>query len=157
MRAIDVSSNSSAIGATERAIPRLDMRQLAVRLQLLLAAVIVLLAAAASDRAYYLCKMTGRAVAECCCAQPPPSRASRSRVTARAADCCELLAASQRPVATSHQANLPDVPLAAVATAPAFAFPEPSSRLVPIRRSLPRTAPAAIGPPIFLSHCALLI
>jgi hypothetical protein len=133
------------------------MQQLGARLRLFLAALIVLLAAAASDRSHYFCKMMGRAVAECCCA--PQHSPQRGRNTAlRAADCCERLAASQQPVATlSHHAALPDFPVAAlVATLPAFAPPEPSFRLVPAHPS-PARAPPALGPPLFLSHCALLI
>jgi len=133
------------------------MRQIGVRLQLLLAALIVLLATAAADHSHYFCKMMGRAVAECCCATSHQLQRSRS-ASARAPDCCELLTASKQSVATSHSAALPDVPVAAwVAILPAFAFSEPHFRLVPLLRAPTRAAPPAIGPPLFISHCAMLI
>jgi hypothetical protein len=101
--------------------------------------------------------MMGHAVEACCCAAEHPQHRSRN-ATLRAADCCERLAASQQPVATSsHNAALPDLPVAAlVALLPALTHPEPSYRLLPTLRS-PARAPPALGPPLFISHCALLI
>lgn len=133
------------------------MRQFGVRLRLFLAALIVLLAAAASDRSHYFCKMMGQAVAECCCgSEHRPERSHGASV--QAPDCCERLAASQQPLATtSHSVALPDVPVAAlVATLPAFTPPEPSFRLLPARHS-PARAPPVNRPPLFVSHCKLLI
>ena len=133
------------------------MRWFGVRLQLLLTALIVLLAAAAADRSQYFCKMMGRAVAECCCSTEQHLQRSRS-ATVQSSDCCERLGASQEPVATtSHNATAPDFPAAALAvTLPAFGCPEPTFRVVPALRP-PARAPPGIGPPLFISHCALLI
>lgn len=133
------------------------MRLFGARLQLLLAALIVLLATAASDRSHYFCKMMGRAVAECCCGSEHRLQRSQA-VSVRAPDCCERLAASPQPVATTVQtAALPDLPVAAlIATLPAVTFPEPSFRVAPALRP-PVRAPPAIELPFFISHCALLI
>jgi hypothetical protein len=133
------------------------MRWFGVRLQLLLAALIVLLAAAASDHSQYFCKMMGRAVSECCCSAEQRLHHSRS-ATMQPSDCCERLAAGQERVAiTSHNATAPDFPSAALATTlPTFAAAESDFRVVPALRP-PARAPPGVGPPLFISHCALLI
>jgi len=133
------------------------MRWFGVRLQLLLTALIVLLAAAASDRSPYFCKMMGRAVAECCCGTEQHVQRSRG-ARAQAPDCCQRFSPSQQPLATtSHSATPPDFPDAAlVATLPAFEGVEPSFRIVPVPRPAAR-APPGVGPPLYISHCALLI
>lgn len=132
------------------------MRWFGVRLQLLLVALVVLLAAAASDRSHYFCKMMGRAVAECCC--PGAHDASQNDgAAARAPDCCELLAASKQSVAANHEATAPTLSATPVAVMlPGFEYSEPTFRLVETPRTLAR-APPAIGPPLFISHCSLLI
>ena len=132
------------------------MRWFGVRLQLVLVALVVLLAAAASDRSHYFCKMMGRAVAECCC--PGAHEDERgAEAAARAPDCCELIAASKQPVAASHEATAAELSEAGLAvTLPAFEYPLPSFRLLQVPALLARPPPA-IGPPLFISHCALLV
>ena len=133
------------------------MRGFGVRLQLLLTALMVLLAAAAADRSQYFCKMMGRAVAECCC--NAEQRVPRSRsATVQSSDCCERLGATGEPLATpAHDATPPDFPAAALAvTLPAFTSLELNFRVVPALRP-PARAPPGVGPPLFISHCALLI
>lgn len=134
----------------------MSMRWFGARLQLLLVALVVLLAAVASDRSHYFCKMMGRAVAECCC--PGAHDANQNDgATAQSPDCCELLAASKQPLAAHHQATAANPHAAALAVLlPAFEYSEPSFRVIETPRTLAR-APPAIGPPLFLSHCALLI
>lgn len=132
------------------------MRWLGVRFQLFLTALIVLLAAVAFEPSHYFCTMTGRAVAHCCCASEQPVKASRT-VTAGAADCCELLKASHPPLIVSHTATSADLPVTALlATLPALAYPEPAFRVVAALPVAAR-APPNVGPPLFISHCALLI
>ena len=132
------------------------MRWFGVRLQLLLTALIVLLAAAAADRSPYFCKMMGRAVAECCCGTEQRMHHSRS-ATVQSPDCCERFSPGQRPVASSHNATPPDFPAAAlVATLPAFVDAEPTFHVVAALRPAARSSPG-VGPPLFISHCALLI
>ena len=134
----------------------MSMRWFGARLQLLLVALVVLLGVAASDRSHYFCKMLGRAVEECCC--PGAHDANQNDgATARAPDCCELMAGSKQPVAAYHHATAPSLSATPVAvTLASFEYSEPSFRLVETPRTLAR-APPAIGPPLFLSHCALLI
>jgi hypothetical protein len=126
------------------------------RLQLLLVALVVLLAAAASDRSHYFCKMMGRAVAECCC--PSSHEAGQGEgAAARAPDCCELMASSKQPLAAYQQATAPGLAAPPVAVLLAsLEYSEPSFRLVETPPTLAR-APPGIGPPLFISHCALLI
>jgi len=132
------------------------MRWFGVRLQLLLAALVVLLAAAACDRSLYFCKMMDRAVAECCCARAHDGHPNEGAIV-RAPDCCERLAISKQGVVASHEAAPVQLsPAAFSATLPAFEYPEPSFRLVERPPSLAR-APPAIGPPLFISYCSLLI
>lgn len=132
------------------------MRWLGVRLQLLLTALIVLLASAAADRSQYFCKMMGRTVVECCCAVEHSQHRAR-RATVQAPDCCERLAASQQPLAiTSHDATLPDFALAMSVATPPFTHPERGFRVLPALDPAMRSPPG-VGPPLFISHCALLI
>jgi len=130
------------------------MRWFGARLQLLLVALLVLLATAASDRSSYFCKMMGRAVAHCCCSAERGASQSVG-ATARAPDCCERIAPSKLPAAASQPTavELSAAPVAVVL--PAFQCSEPSFRLVETPRTLAR-APPIIGPPLFISHCALL-
>lgn len=132
------------------------MRWFGVRLQLLLTALIVLLSAAASERSHYFCRMMERTVVECCCSSEHRSHRNAA-VTVRAADCCELLVASEQPVFNAHHAALAEFPVAALAaTLPAFPPPELGFRLVPALPP-PARAPPSLGPPLFISNCALLI
>jgi hypothetical protein len=134
------------------------MRSLRARLQILLVALTVLLGVAASQRSHYFCKMMGRAVAECCCARgrAVPVRKNLG-ATARADDCCELIAGDGQPVLAVQQAAPPQVVMAALVVAlPGVAYSPPSFTVVGHTPSLAR-APPALGPPLFLSHCALLI
>ncbi len=132
------------------------MLRLGARLKLLFAVCVLLLAAAASSRSHYFCKMMGRAMAECCCAAESDPREGDG-AKARAPDCCELIQAPAAPVVAHHEATLPGLPTAAlVATLSALEYRGPSFRLTVARPSLAR-APPALGPPRFISHCALLI
>jgi len=132
------------------------MQWFGARLQVLVAAVMVLLATAASERSSYFCKMMGRAVIDCCCDSAHGAR-EQSGPAARAPDCCEIIRASAQPVAAVDQATATSVLTAAlVTTLPETAYPERTYSLVSSVPSSAR-APPAIGPPLFLSHCALLI
>jgi hypothetical protein len=130
------------------------MRRFGVRLQLLVVALVVLLAAVASARSHYFCKMMGQAVAECCC---PGAHEASASAAARAPDCCEVIAASKPAVAVSHQATTVQFSEAGLAVMlPAFEYPQPSFRLLQTPALLARPPPA-LGPPLFISNCALLI
>jgi hypothetical protein len=116
----------------------------------------MLLPGAASARAQYYCRMTGRVIAATTC-----DNRSAPKVTLRAEevqlpDCCQRLSSSNRsaslgtPDAINHVA-----PAAHVATlTPAFGL-GPSSGPSCVCAE-PTQAPLAIGPPLFIVHCAFL-
>jgi hypothetical protein len=132
------------------------MQWFGARLQLLMAALMVLLATAASERSPYFCKMMGRAVIECCCDATHHAR-EQGGPAARAPDCCEAIRGSGQSVAAIDHATAPDLPAAAlIATLPSSDYPEQTFSLASGISSFAR-APPAIGPPLFLSHCALLL
>ena len=130
------------------------MRSLGALLYATLAALTVLLASIAADRTHYFCKMMGEAVAECCC---PGQHEPAETVALRAPDCCERLVSAKRAVAaTSVDATIDVGPPVCVALAPLVEAPTVDYRLHHARPATAR-APPALGPPLFLSHCSLLI
>jgi len=130
--------------------------QLGARWRILLVALVALLAAFAADRSHYFCKMMGQAVAECCCAAGHGPKGDEG-ATARAPDCCELIAASERSVVAPHAVAPPVVGAPALlATLPPLEYPKRWFYVVASVPSLAR-APPSMGPPRFLAHCALLI
>jgi hypothetical protein len=130
------------------------MRWLGVRLQLLLTALLLLGVLVVADRSHYVCKMMGRAVAQCCCAGAHEPRIERA-VAARSPDCCELIAASKQPFA-AQAAPPPSLPLPLATLLPVDALPTPAFQLLDAPRPSAR-APPALGPPLFIAHCTLLI
>ena len=133
------------------------MRSVAARLQLLLVALVVLLAAAASDRAHYFCKMMDRAMAECCCAGAANSAEEAGAAAVRGTDCCERLVPSTHAVVAASHDVTPGVFTASfVSLPPWFEYPTRTLRVLETTPAAAR-APPAIGPPLFLAHCSLLI
>jgi hypothetical protein len=133
------------------------MRAVAHRLQLLFVALVVLLAATASDRAHYFCKMMDRAMAECCCAGAPASAEDAAKLAVQAPHCCERLVPSNHPVvAASDEAAPSSLTASSVALPPWLEYPTQVSRVLAARPAAAR-APPALGPPLFLAHCSLLI
>ena len=131
----------------------------AVRLQLiaLLAAVAVLFSSGASARTQYLCRITGLVLADCCCAVDGPVRPSRHGQQARAADCCERIVTAARSGATGTRDALKTATSAALAAdLPRHDYSAPTAELVALAVRSTR-APASVGPPLFVAHCALLI
>ena len=131
----------------------------AVRLQLiaLLAAVAVLLSSGVSARTQYLCHMSGLLVADCCCAEVAPSHRAHHEQRARAADCCERIVTAARSGATGTRDALKTVAFTALAAAlPRPDIPAPTAELVACAARPARARPA-LGPPLFVAHCAFLI
>jgi hypothetical protein len=132
------------------------MRSVAARLQLLLVALVVLLTAAASDRAHYFCNMMDRAMAECCCAGAPDS-AAEAGVAVRGTGCCERIVPSTHAVVAASQDAAPGVlATSLISLPPLLEYPTRSFRVLETTPAAAR-APPAIGPPLFLAHCSLLI
>lgn len=133
------------------------MRAVAARLQLLLVALVVLSAATAADRAHYFCKMMGRAMAECCCAGAPASAEQTAAPAVRAPDCCQRLVPAKQPVVAASQDAVPALLSASFTSLRAWSeFPTHGFRVLVTTPAAAR-APPALGPPLFLAHCTLLI
>lgn len=129
------------------------MRSFGAHLHVVLLALVVMLVAAASDRAHYFCRMMDRSMAQPCCA---PER-STSGPAAGAPDCCERIIASTNSILAAARDATPDLRVALAATVPPpLEYPAPTSRLLVTNPTAAR-APPAIGPPLFLAHCSLLI
>jgi len=122
----------------------------------LLAALLMLLPSGASARTLYYCQMMGRAVASCCCETKTAAQAPRTAQQFRIADCCQRISPADRGASLrTLEAAGSVAPAALLATVPA------SFSLVPQRdvASLcaeSTQAPLAIGPPLFVAHCAFL-
>ena len=132
------------------------MRAVLTRLFALFAAVVMLLPGTASARTQYYCHMTGRIIGSVACDNGAASKASSPAQELRAPDCCQRLWSSDRSASPGTLDALNDVaPAAHVATLPqAFALGLSSG---PIGFCAESTqAPLAIGPPLFIVHCALL-
>lgn len=135
------------------------MRPFRAHLHVLLAAFVVLLATTAANRAHYFCKMMGSVVEECCCADDsgPPEAHPEYGPAARAPGCCERLISPAQPTLVQLRDGAPGLPTAAVvALLPVPEALAPTFRVVDSTTAVAR-APPAIGPPLFLAHCALLI
>ena len=134
------------------------MRAAGLRLLCLMTIAAALFSVAAPAHARYFCRMMQRPMVERCCggehaSYPPPRDKSL-----RAADCCEVIRASARNgvVLTRESGDKPGfVSLAAlaqvVAEGPALA------RTALSMARMPKRAPLAIGPPLFIAHRSLLI
>jgi len=122
----------------------------------LLATLLVLLPNGAAGHAEHYCRMTGRVVESCCCgdtARPaPPSSGQRVQVEG----CCQRISSANQSASLGLQKALGSVAPAALsahAVEPLGALPRAS---VGGQCAESTQAPLAIGPPLFVKHCALL-
>jgi hypothetical protein len=103
--------------------------------------------------------MIGRVVDECCCADdagPQPPHQDHGPA-ASAPGCCERLISPAQPTLVQLRDGAPGMPTAdVVAFLPVPEAPSPTFRVVDSTTAVAR-APPAIGPPLFIAHCALLI
>lgn len=132
------------------------MRSVLTRIFALVAALIMLLSSGAPARSRYYCRMMGGPVASCCCSTDARVQSPKHAQELQSADCCERISPSVRSAPLSTREAVHDIAAAAA--------------LPPICESLvanPDTdtgtscnestqAPLAIGPPLFVAHCALL-
>ena len=133
------------------------MRAVSARLFALFAAMVMLLPSTASARTQYYCRMMGHVVAAAACDNgAAPSAIGPAHQEVESSDCCQRLASSNRSGSVASLDAVSDVaPAAQVATLPhAFAGAAgggPSGFCAESTQ-----APLAIGPPLFLMHCAFL-
>jgi hypothetical protein len=133
------------------------MRAVHLQLIALLAAVAVLFSSGASARTQYLCRVTGVVLADCCCAVAGPARAAHRVQQARPADCCDRIVTAARSGATgTRDASRSIAGAALAAVLPPHVYAPPTAELIALAVRSTR-APPAVGPPLFVAHCALLI
>ena len=131
------------------------MRAVRAQIFALLAALVMLLPSGASARTQYYCKMMGRIVASSACDRQAASKAASPARELRLADCCQRLSSSSRSASLGTLEAVPDV-----APAASVAAPQPFV-VSPLRDggsscAESTQAPLAIGPPLFVAHCAFL-
>ncbi len=131
------------------------MRAVRARIFALLAALLMLLPSGASARTQYYCRMMGRIVASSACDEEAASKAASPAQELQLADCCQRFSSASRSASLGTLEAVHDVaPAASVAAAQPF--------LVGILRDSDgfcaesTQAPPAIGPPLFIVHCAFL-
>ena len=132
------------------------MRFLRLHLFALIAALAMLLPSGAAAKPHYFCRMMDRVMASDCCAAGAESDVTDHQAQVRAPDCCERLVSPARAGA-NRAADMPmQLPGAALATildpyvAPTLAAGTNVTAPPQAR------APPALGPPLFIVHCALL-
>lgn len=122
----------------------------------LLAALILLLPGGASARAEYYCQMMGHVVTACCCETDAASKAPAPTQELQAADCCQRISSAARSASLGTHEALKVMAAAALAAI----APEPIGVAVAVDTGSScaesTQAPLAIGPPLFVKHCALL-
>ena len=127
----------------------------------LLASLLVLLPNGAPLRAEHYCRMLGRVVASCCCendvtaAPAAPGAAQQVQLEG----CCQRVSAPHHSARSAPLGGEKAVRLVAPAALAAthFALPEAeSSGCTGGQCNECTQAPLAIGPPLFVRHCALL-
>ena len=130
------------------------MRAVRARIFALFAALVMLLPSGASARTQYYCRMMGRIVASSACdseASKPASRAQEFQL----ADCCQRLSSSSRSASLGTLQAVQDAaPAATLAALQPFVVGLVRGSSSFCAEST--QAPLAIGPPLFIVHCALL-
>ncbi|HEY3233768.1 MAG TPA: hypothetical protein VGJ84_03575 [Polyangiaceae bacterium] len=133
------------------------MRPLRAQLVALFTVAAVFLAQGAFARTSYFCFMMGRTVPSCCCKAEPRSSgpSAESRILAR--DCCERIGSAQGARMSSTLEKSVNVPAGSlVATLPIATYVAPHAHRMTALPAQAR-APPAVGPPLFIAHCAYLI
>jgi hypothetical protein len=131
------------------------MRAVGIKLFALLAALLLLLPGGVPAHAQFYCQMTRQLVASCCCGSEGAAHASsrtQAPVACRVADCCRRISSSA--VAPSP-GTLPAMQLMATAQR-SFSVPSEFPSCPPGICAKSTQAQLAIGPPLFVEHCALL-
>jgi hypothetical protein len=132
------------------------MRTLRAQLIAALTVVAVLLPGSAFARTQYFCRMMNRVVATCCCEGADRHEERSASPEVRATDCCQKIAAESRSVAAAVSKTDFSVPAAVVVDAPTPLIPAAPASFAVVAPSIQARAPPAIGPPLFIAHCALL-
>ena len=132
------------------------MRAVRARIFALFAALVMLLPSGASARSQYYCRMMGRIVASSACDEEAAGKTAGPAQELQLADCCQRLLSSSRSASLGTLEAVHNVAPAASVAAPPQPFvvgllPD-SGRFC----AESTQAPLAIGPPLFIVHCAFL-
>jgi hypothetical protein len=132
------------------------MRVLA-RLMALAAALLMVLPAGVLPALYY-CRMMGETTSSCCCGQNDGEQRAKGDTDdhIRQSPCCEIVPRSEATVTGSREATVKIDAAWFVARLPVEYTLEAASRVVMSTPAQAR-APPGVGPPLFLTHCSLLI
>jgi hypothetical protein len=122
----------------------------------LLATVLVLLPSGGRVHSEHYCRMMGRVVASCCCDDAVGPSAPRSQPQIQEADCCQRIS-SAAPSTLGFDKALRDGHAAPATRLTPFIVSALAPSLPDLGRCSESTqAPPALGPPLFVKHCALL-
>src|SRR6185369_13478523 len=132
------------------------MKALRAQLIAALTVVAVLLPGSAFARTQYFCRMMNRVVATCCCEGAERHEEQVAGPEVRATDCCQKITPESRSIAAGVSNTDFSVPVAAVVDAPRHCVHAAPLSFAIVAPSIQARAPPAIGPPLFIAHCALL-
>lgn len=132
------------------------MRAVPARIFALLAALVMLLPSGASARTQYYCRMMGQIVESASCDSESASPSVSPVQQVQEADCCQRLSSSSRSASLGTSKAVPGVAAAVLLSTAPQPFGVGLHLDAGIRCGESTQAPLAIGPPLFLVHCALL-
>lgn len=132
------------------------MHAVRARIFALLAAWVMLLPSGASAHTEYYCRMMGRIVAGSACGEELVAQPASAVRELQPADCCQRLLSASRNASLGTRAAVPSVTATALATVAPFIVPASPPLAAHGVCAEATQAPLAIGPPLFLAHCALL-
>ena len=132
------------------------MRAVRARIFALFAALVMLLPSGASARTQYYCRMMGRIVGSISCDNEAASQAASPVQQIQEADCCQQLSSASRSVSLGTReavGGVTAVVLVATVSQPfGVGLHQDTGNLC----AESTQAPLAIGPPLFIVHCAFL-
>ena len=132
------------------------MRAVPARIFALLAALVMLLPSGASARTQYYCRMMGRIVASSSCGNEGASQAPSRAQELQVADCCQRLSSASRSAWLGTREAVRSVAAAALLTTTPQPFSGGLERNTCNFCGESTQSPLAIGPPLFIVHCAFL-
>lgn len=149
-------SDFSGHGGSPSRLDLLQMRHFA-RFLALFAALLIALPVGALPAMYY-CRWMGQTMSSCCCrgheAKAKPKKQAGDEL--RRAPCCEIIQPSDAASPGTREPPVRVDAAAVVARVPIEVEPAVESRALAPTPAQAR-APPGVGPPLFLSHCSLLI
>jgi hypothetical protein len=132
------------------------MRVVRARIFALLAAVILLLPSGVSARSQYYCRMMGGIVASCCCGADARTQPQKHAQELESADCCQRLSPATKNASLGTRLATHGIAAAAALPAVRECFRTYQGEDTGTSCTESTQAPLAIGPPLFVVHCALL-